>query len=132
MSDPADSDEKVAAMPPLFRERIERFRRTTPDWRTTHEPYEVFVCQQAILFLDTLKNVDALRAFSKAEISEQHRLVPGFSDEHSGNTFGAALKLAHLAMERPDLLPKMHGALCALAGCKDYGCYAAYEAKTEV
>ena len=121
----------VENMPPLFRERIERFRRTKPDWGSNHEPYEVFVCEQAILFLNVLKPVDALRAFAAARHEEQRRLVPGLSDEHSGNTFGAAVRLAHVAMERPELLPKMHGALCPLVGCKDYGCWAAHEAETE-
>lgn len=128
----ATRDAKVAAMPQFFRERIERFRNTNPDFRRDNESYEIFACEQAILFQETLKTVEALSEFSKAEYEEQKRLVPGLDEGHSGNTFGAALHLAKLAMTQPELLPKMHGALCPLIGCKNYGCYAANEGASGV
>lgn len=127
----AERDAKVAAMPEFFRKRIERFRKVTPDFRRDHEPYEIFTCEQAVLFAEKLQTPEALSAFSQASCDEQRRLVPGLSREHSGNTFGMALKLAHISLKEPELLPKMHGALCALVGCKEYGCYAAREARTE-
>lgn len=121
----AERDAKVAAMPPFFQERIERFRRVRSNFRRDHEPYEIFTCEQAVLFAETLKTVEALRAFAEAPYEDQKKMVPELSNEHSGNTFHMALKLAHLSLEKPELLPKMHGALCALVGCKGYGCYAA-------
>lgn len=115
----------------FFRERIARFRRVNPEFRRDHEPYEIFTCEQAVLFTEKFKTVAALRAFAEASCEEQRRLVPELSHEHSGNTFAMAVQLAHLSMEKPELLPKMHGALCVLVGCQEYGCYAAREARAE-
>lgn len=124
-------DAKVAAMPPFFRKRIERFREVSPDFRRDAEGYEIFCCEQAIVFQEALKTVEALQAFAQAPYEEQKRLVPGLDDGHSGNTFGAAVALARFAMQAPELVPAAHGALCPLVGCKDYGCWAAHEGTSE-
>lgn len=120
-------DAQVATLPELFQERIRRFRRTTPNWRRDFEAYEIFVCEQAVLFTNTFSTVDELRSFAKADNDEQQRLVPGLSDQHSDNTFGAALCLAAAALEVPERLSHVHGALCVLVSCQTYGCWAAYE-----
>lgn len=124
-----EADAKIAAMPKFFRERIERFRKVMPGFR--HEDYEVFCCEQAILFAEKLQTPEALSAFSQCSPEEQMKIVPGLSKEHSGNTFGQALKLAHISLKEPELLLKMHGACCMLVGCEEYGCYAAYEGRQE-
>lgn len=49
--------------------------------------------------------------------------------EHSGNTFGAACKLAHCFVAEPHLISKMHGALCPLVGCEEYGCWSTVAGK---
>ncbi len=57
-------------------------------------------------------------------LPKQKERVPDLAyDEHSGNTFGVACKLAHCYAAEPDLVPKMHGALCPLVGCESYGCW---------
>ena len=46
---------------------------------------------------------------------------------HSGNTYGMAVTLAFIYITKPDHVAKMHGALCPLVGCKDYGCWSTTE-----
>jgi hypothetical protein len=48
--------------------------------------------------------------------------VPGFDDDHSGNTFGCSVKLALLSLEQPEGVVLIHGALSPLVGSKEYGC----------
>lgn len=122
-------DREIAILPEPLRRRIERFQRTLPGWRAEHEPYEIFVCQQAMLIAEGLKTLDALRSFRGLPFEQQKEKVPGLDDGHSGNTFGMSCRLAYLLIDRPDLLEKEHGALCGLVGCVDYGCFAAYEGK---
>lgn len=126
----ADFDARVAALPEPFRLRIERFRDLGgDDWRHEYEPYELFACEQAAIFATELKTVDELKAFSALDYEEQIKRVPGMNDGHSGNTFGQACALANCAITNPELVPKMHGAMCPLVGCEAYGCFAAHEAK---
>jgi len=100
---------------PIFQERINFFMRNK-DWAAQFGPYEMFCCKEASMIIKTFKNEDEVRAFRKMEYSEQ-RKVCDISDEHSGNTFGCACMLAELWFKDKTLLPKMHGALCPLAGC---------------
>jgi hypothetical protein len=126
----ADFDRDVAALPDPLRLRIERFRNLKGDtWRHQFEPYELFVCQQAAVLRDALQTVEALQAFGREPHEEQRRRVPALSDGHSGNTFGASCLLARMLIECPERVPHMHGALCPLVGCVEYGCFAAHEAK---
>lgn len=126
----ADYDGRVVALPEPFRLRVERFRALGGnEWRYEFEPYELFTCEQAIVIAEAVVTVAELESFTKLEYEEQRRRVPKLDGGHSGNTFGMACQLARLLIERPDLLPKMHGALCALVGCEAYGCFAAHEAK---
>lgn len=115
---------RVEALPPPFRERIMGFRNWNPKtWKYDFEPYELFVCEQAVEFTKALKTPEEITRFYKLEFAEQKKLVPALSDDHSGNTFGAASMLANLYLTKPELLPKAHGALCPLVGCKEYGCF---------
>jgi hypothetical protein len=92
--------------------------------------YEIFVMKEAVKIADTLKTPEAVEAFARTSWEEQKRLV-SLSVDHSGNTFGAACRLAHVFLKEPALVPQMHGALCPLVGCESYGCWASTdEAKT--
>ncbi len=122
----ADRDARRAKLPAPFRERIEGFIAARPDWRRDHEGYELFVCEEAAELAQHLQTPEAMRAFAAASYDEQKRQAPQLKySEHSGNTFGAMGALARRALESPELVPKMHGALCPLVGCKEYGCFAA-------
>lgn len=121
----AEFDAKVAALPPLFRQRVEDFRAHGGDaWRWDFEAYEVMVCEQAAALAVLFPTVDAVRAFGALEYEAQKAAFPQMEAGHSGNSWGHAIRLAHLAADRPDLIPQMHGALCPLVGCDAYGCYA--------
>jgi len=135
-----ERDRRVAALPEAFQRRIERLQRATPHWRRDHEGYELFVCEEAqkvIAYVWRLTSRErALNALAVQNAvkdfydSPDKQKAAGISDEHSGNTFGMACRLASDFLNDFDKTPtrveRGHGALCALVGCKDYGCWAAY------
>lgn len=119
----AETAKRVAEMPEPFRARFEFFMRR-PDWGWNFGPYELFCCEEAIKITSSLVTADAIATFARMTVSERKERVPGLAyDEHSGNTFGAACKFAHCYVAEPELVPKMHGALCPLVGCASYGCW---------
>jgi hypothetical protein len=120
-----DADKRIEALPEPFIARIKWFQSNGLDWRWNHEPYELFVCEQAVEFAKALGTVEKIAEFHKKDWSEQKQMLPALSDEHSGNTFGAACLLARIYLEHPEMLWKAHGALCPLVGCEGYGCFAA-------
>lgn len=113
-------DAEFEALPPFFRQRIERFRAEDPDFRKESEGYEMFCCTEAVKIALALESstlgVEAAEGQRTALIQEQvmafydlpweqqKQRVPGLGDGHSGNTFGGACNLAaaylrHLAGE---------------------------------
>ena len=126
------NEEKIANLPMVFQERIRVFRNFSPEWGHKFEGYELFVCEQAVLIAEALKTPEAIRYFHKSSWHEQKAQVPEISGDHSGNTFGSACSLASVFLTEPEQVPNMHGALCPLVGCKDYGCYAARHKEDEV
>jgi hypothetical protein len=120
----ASRDERRAALPGAFRERLSVFESRNPDWRRDFEGYELFVCEEATRLVEHFgADVEALRAFSGKSPSEQAAAVPALRlSEHSGNTWGAAVGLAMRLMVDPKLVRGAHGALCPLVGCVAYGC----------
>jgi hypothetical protein len=123
------------ALPAEFRRRLDRFRANNPDFWWRHEPYELFTCEEAVKIARHVapleRQPDLLRAafekFNKAPWEEQRAVV---SDGHSGNTMGAALRLAWLWRLTPDVVVVEHGALCPLVGCVEYGCVPRLEGVT--
>lgn len=55
--------------------------------------YNIFCCEQAIL-ISELGSKEAIVDFNKQDWKKQKEMVPGLSDDHSGNTFGMACRLA--------------------------------------
>ena len=122
------------ALPEPFRERIDKFRRTNPDFRWQFEPYEAMCCTDAVKIArycsvhrvateadgDEPTAAENVQAFAKLPYEEQKKadIDPG----HSGNSFGVAVHLAYLCVTDPGLVLAAHGALTPLVGCKDYGC----------
>jgi hypothetical protein len=121
-ADRADHDRRIAALPDVFQERIARFQGGSPDFRWRFEGYELSTCEQAVAIADALKTPDAIIAFFDLPSDEQKSAVPDLSDDHSGNTFGCACRLARWYVERPELVVLDHGALTPLVGCEEYGC----------
>jgi hypothetical protein len=55
------------------------------------------------------------------DYERMEKLMPEWSDGHSGNTAGAAFTLARAYMEAPEYVSRIHGALSPLVGSKAYG-----------
>ena len=55
--------------------------------------YNIFCCEQAIL-ISELGSKEKIVEFNKEDWNKQKEMVPGLSDEHSGNTFEMACRLA--------------------------------------
>jgi hypothetical protein len=118
---------RVARMPERFQRRFEFFMRR-PEWGPEFGLYEVFCMEEAIKIARICKTAERVAWFAKAAPAFQKGAADAadvkLSDDHSGNTFGAACHLAHGYLAETDSLFKFHGALCPLVGCKEYGCYA--------
>lgn len=116
-----DLDKQYAALPELFKRRIDKFRGNNPDFRWKYESYEMFVCTEAIKIVDALKTSEEIKRFMDLPYNKQKQLV-NFSDQHSGNTMGAAIALAFIYVTQPEGVVRLHGALAPLVGSKEYGC----------
>lgn len=130
----AKQDKEYESLPPTFKERIDKFRRTNPAFRWEYEPYEMMCCLDALKIArycsinriateyegDEPTATDNVVAFGKLSWEEQK--ASGVSDGHSGNSFGFAVRLAYLWVTDPGLVVAEHGALTPLVGCDEYGC----------
>lgn len=113
------TDKRVAALPKVFRDRLDKFRGNNPDFRWKYEEYELFTCEEAVKIAVHCKTAEGVDAFHKAPWDEQKAVV---SNDHSGNTFGMACYLARLFLAHPEGVVKLHGALAPLVGSEEYGC----------
>lgn len=113
---------RVAALPEIFRRRIKKFQDTNPDFDWEFGGYELFVCEQAWVFVTTLGTLEALDAWNKLPYEKQKEQVPALDDGHSGNTFGCAVRLAYHYLTEQENVVREHGALVPLVGCDRYGC----------
>ena len=114
---------RIGKLPVVFQERIHDFRDTSNSWGQNFETYELFVCEQAYVFAKALKTLEKISEFKDLEFKAQKKIVPELSNDHSGNTFAAACLLAQVYLREPNTIPKVHGVLCPLVGCKEYGCF---------
>jgi hypothetical protein len=113
---------RIAALPERFRERIEFFMRQ-PDWGWEFGFYELFCCEEAVKIAKALETREKIEAFASMKADRQRELVPDLSEDHSGNTFGAATTLAHCFVTTPQSVFQVHGAMCPAVGCRNYGCW---------
>ena len=120
-------DRRFAALPEIFQRRIQKFRNTNPEFRWEYEDYEMFCCEQAVIYARMFPTVEELSAFhqlpwdqqvAKFEEGEQRGAFEG----HSGNTFGFACALARHYITNPENVYREHGALVPMVGCEAYGC----------
>lgn len=128
-------DAAYETLPETFRDRIDKFRRTNPDWRWQYESYESMCCVDAVkiaAYCSTAELVEydpetegtnaaqQCQAYAKLPYEEQKKA--GIDGGHSGNSFGFAVRLAYLWLTDPGLVVAEHGALTPLVGCETYGC----------
>lgn len=126
--DRENRDARFAALPEIFRKRIEKFRRNNPEFRWEYEPYEMFCCEEAVVIANALRSPEAVKDFAGKQYEEQKALVPNLGEGHSGNTFGCTVRLAYLYLSDAEAVEKMYGALAPLVGSEEYGCVAKGEA----
>ncbi|PID52190.1 MAG: hypothetical protein CR972_02800 [Candidatus Moraniibacteriota bacterium] len=144
--DRSNLDERFNKLPHIFQKRIEKFRKNNPDFRWKYEKYELFCCEQAIVIYNaintklqqeakddgltveqyqkkyTMRVKFLFHELSAMSFEEQKEVIPELEDNHSGNTFGTAMKLAFLYTFQPDSVAKLHGAMAPLVGSQEYGC----------
>ena len=56
--------------------------------------YNLFACEEAIKISTSLETKDKIIEFHKADWEKQKSMVPSISDDHSGNTFDMACRIA--------------------------------------
>jgi hypothetical protein len=72
---------------------------------------------------DETKNI--ARALSCVGEPKLRELGIEIEEGHSGNTWGASVRLAWLLYAQPGMVPKEHAAICPLLGCQAARCWAA-------
>lgn len=83
--------------------------------------YEIFVCEQAVLFAERWKNSDKLKRWRCLNYEHQLHFMPELEEAgHSNNSFGAAYLLALLYLDSPEKVPELWGALAPLVGSDAY------------
>lgn len=119
-----DFRQRIDALPDPFRDRLNGLRQRNPDFGWRFEAYELTVCEDAVKIATALQTPEAIDEWYEQSWDDQQRIVPGLFDGHSGNSFGAAVYLAKAMIVDPQAIPHIHGALCPLVGCQEYGCWA--------
>jgi len=56
--------------------------------------YNLFCCEQGILIAEACQTKENIVDFNKLPFEKQLEMVPGLSDDHSGNTFGLSCRFA--------------------------------------
>lgn len=121
-----EMDRRFAALPEVFQRRIQKFRNANPDFRVEYENYEMFCCEQAVIYARMFPTVEALSTFYELPWEQQIAKFEGEQrnafDGHSGNTLGFACRLANHYITNPENVYREHGALTPMVGCQEYGC----------
>jgi len=118
----AKLDADYDSLPAIFKRRIDKFRKANPKFRVEFEGYELFCCKEAMKIAKVCKTKDDFDNFHKLEYAAQKEFA-GIGDGHSGNTFGASVRLAYWYVTNPENVENEHGALSTLVGCEEYGCH---------
>ena len=123
--DKNDVAKRVASLPAEFQKRFEFFMHK-PEWGAQFGFYELMTMEQAVILARALSTPLAVEEFAELPFEEQRKRVPQLDEGISGNGLGAALRLAHVFLSRDPAwqVYQVHGAMCPIAGCKEYGCYA--------
>ncbi len=117
-------DRDYDGLPPLFKMRIDRFRKANPDFRWEYESYEMFTCTQAVLLAGWAAELEApaqaIDEWNALPDKDQLEAIPGWSDGHSGNTHECAVALAKQYVTNRERVAIMPGAMSPLVGTADY------------
>ena len=116
---------RVKALPEPLQKRFVRFEAANPDFWPMYGGYELFVCEEAVKIAKAFAERppgDLAIWYAASGFTDKATEVPDLSDDHSGNTFSMATRLATLMLTDPEMASGEHGALVALVGCETYGC----------
>lgn len=124
-------DATVASLPEPFQRRIQWFRDHNPKFRWEWEAYELSSCVDAVKIAavateraESQQPHEWISQFRDLSSEKQRKVVPDLAyDDHSGNTFGAAVMFALHYVIDPEWVFYDHGVGVPLAGCEDYGCH---------
>ncbi len=89
----ADRDARRAALPEMFRRRLNEFEKSIPDWRLYSESGELSVCEDAARIVRHCPDTEGLRRFLSLSPEEQRAAVPGLRAGQTGNTWHRVCQL---------------------------------------
>jgi hypothetical protein len=118
----AKYEKSYKALPKVFQDRIDKFRKNNPTFNRDFLSYQLFCDEEAIKIASKLKTVEQINNFIQMSWDAQRKIVdvdPG----HSGNSFGYTICNAKLWLTNPEQIINYHGALSKLVGCEAYGCH---------
>lgn len=118
-----DLDWQYDGLPPLFKMRIDRFRKANPDFRWRYEAYEMSVCTGAAMLAEWARDrggVDEIKRWNALTPQEQIVEIPQWFQGHSGNTHQCAVMLAVQYLTGPESIPLLPGAMSPIIGSADY------------
>lgn len=91
-------DDEFSVLPKYFREKLQMLLDQGGQkvlWEPMGYQYQMFAFTEGFKIATALKTMEEVERFSKLPYMEQVKLVPGLSDQHSGNTFGMAVQYAY-------------------------------------
>jgi hypothetical protein len=111
-------------LPACFQERLDGFEARNPDFLRRFGLIELYSCLQADAIAEAVGSADSIPAYWAMPKPEQLAMTPGLDPDITIHAFQQAVNLAYMALHDPEMAPKLHGALCGVFGCREYGCYA--------
>ena len=125
MSEPQERYlDRKRGVSPLFQERLDGFERRNPTFIEQFGTYEVTVCEQAEAIAAALQIPEDMEWWWALPRESQLDLTLGLDPEITQFALQEAANLAYALLAYPEMIPKLHGALCNLVGCRSYGCFA--------
>jgi predicted NAD-dependent protein-ADP-ribosyltransferase YbiA (DUF1768 family) len=118
----AQNEAEIAALPPALQAWINRLRSKTENYWWESQPYDLFCAKEAHKLLQHFKTHEELSKFAALTHKEQVEAI-GWSDEHSGHTFGQSVALARLMLTEPRYVKFFHSGMAAIISCKEVGCH---------
>ena len=137
-------DKHYKELPTVYKKRFDKFRSNNPDFRWKYESSEMDLCRQSIVtakFIhEKLESKHAIGRVPKKEkesyallvgqtldwlaklpTKKMMELIPGYSGDHSGNSFWHMMRLAFAYLTDKDKIVQMRGWLSVIVGSEEFG-----------
>lgn len=89
----ADRDARRAALPSMFRRRLDEFEKSIPDWRLNSEKSVLAMFEDAARIVRHCLDAEGCRRFLTLSPEEQRAVVPGLRAGQTGNTWATVCTL---------------------------------------